>query len=163
MVTYTIFSDTQKEIVSFKRCASPLTAFQAPAPEFTEWWANDVNLGESTWMLSVRTTSEGPEYLLWDSKNTGYLNSSAVVLSSANVIGKVPMRYFFWWAVLIMYEYLKLQWVHVQLWCMLRKMYITTKLRPYRSRISRCCVRLRRRLLGSVSKGTHSSNQPETR
>lgn len=164
MVTYTLFSDTQKEIISFNRCATVLGALWIDEPpKYNEWWARDINFDKGTWMLSIRNTKDDAEYMLWDCRNTGYIDTSSIVLSSMNVVGHVPMRYFFWWSLCVMYEYFKLWWAQVQLWYLIRKMYITTKLRPYRSRISRCYAKLRKTLQKRVETVKEPSNPPETR
>jgi len=163
MATYSVSSDTQREIVSFNPCTTPITAFAQKAPEFKEWWATDVNLGGSTWMLSARYTKESVEYVIWDSRNTGYINSSSIVLTSANILGRVPMSYFVWWSLYVVWEYLKVWWMNVRLWFLLRKMYLTSRARPYRSRIVKYYGTLRKKLPGRAGTVSAASSPPGPR
>jgi hypothetical protein len=163
MATYSVSSDTQREIVSFNPCTTPIAAFAQKAPAFDEWWATDVNLGGSTWMLSARYTKDAVEYVIWDSRNTGYINTSSIVLTSAQILGRVPMSYFVWWSLCVVWEYLKMWWVNVQLWFLLRKMYVTSRVRPYRSRIVKYYGTLRKRLPGRAGTVSASSSPPGPR
>ena len=163
MATYSISSDTQREIVSFNPCTTPITAFTQKAPEFKEWWATDVNLGGSTWMLSARYTKESVEYVIWDSRTTGYINSSSIVLTSANILGRVPMSYFIWWSLCVVWEYLKVWWMNVRLWFLLRKMYLTSRVRPYRSRIAKYYGTLRKKLPARAGTVSAASSPPGPR
>lgn len=163
MATYSVSSDTQREIVSFKPCIIPIVAFSQNAPAFNEWWATDVNLGGSTWMLSARYTKDTVEYILWNSRNSGYINSSCIALTSVNIIGVIPMSYFVWWSFCVVWEYLKLWWANVQIWFLLRKMYITSRVRPYRSRIVKYYARVRKMLPGRAETVSAPSSPPEPR
>lgn len=161
MVSYAVSSDIQP--LDFNTCCTPVGALSTPAPAFTEWWATDVNLGDSTWMLSARHTKDSVEYVIWDARNSAYINTSCIVLSSSNVIGKIPMRYFVWWVLCILWEYIKMWWTYIQLEYMLWKMYITMRVRPYRSRMSKYCARLRKMWQARVETTATPSSPPEPR
>ena len=108
MVTCQV-SNEKSSCVSFHKYWCPLSFLFVRMPPYEEWGCIDVNFG-TTWTLSIRESkNERRNYLLWDSFNTGNINTSRIYADSI-LFDKVTLSTFFWWSVLTVSDLVSTKW-----------------------------------------------------
>jgi hypothetical protein len=95
--------------VAFHKLMFPLSFLFVKTPTFDKWYAIDTSFYGSPWILSIRGDAMSREYIVWNSYNTGDMNTSKIYLDSSSVT-TVPPMCIFAWAVCTLSNLLTTQW-----------------------------------------------------
>ena len=97
-------SNESNACVAFYTFYTPFGIATIPTPQFEKWWSIDVNFGDGQWMFSIRKTKRSTDYMIWNSRHTGYINTSGIILNSSDVPKRLPLIYFAAWSISTMYK-----------------------------------------------------------
>jgi hypothetical protein len=93
--TCQVYTDSNS-CVAFHTLLCPLSFLFVKTPEFKEWYSIDTSFFGSKWILSIRGDASSREYIVWNSYNTGNMNTSKIYLDSSSMANVPPMCIFAW-------------------------------------------------------------------
>lgn len=97
-------SNESNACIAFHTFYTPFGIATITPPQFEKWWCIDVNFGDCEWMFSIRRNKKNTDYMIWNTKHTGYINTSGIILNSTDVPKRLPLAYFAAWSMSTMYN-----------------------------------------------------------